>query len=125
MPSILNANEMFIATSPDLPHEYPNNAYKLWHLSVPTNFTMSINLVFVEIELNKDYIFIGHGSGQPFNRSSASWTHITGYLRSVWEDTSSSSVTIIFTSDGQTRAFGFQIECIAVGMNERRTSKCN
>ena len=103
--------------SPNYPKSYQNNAYRLWNIRGPTNYAIHLDIIYIDIEQDKDYIYVGDGANK-YDYSSGKWIRISGDLSDNWNRTeilNSSTVFIIFTSDGETTGIGFSIECTAIG----------
>ena len=110
--------------SEGFPSNYPNNAYGIWDMRVPVGFGLKLKFEHLDIEKGADYIHIGHGVTH-FSSNSTKWTHMTGNKKDFWEKRmltfQSSSVTLIFTSDGANRHAGFVVECYQVDIDESTT----
>ena len=102
------------------PKNYPNNAYGIWDIRVPVGFILNLKFVLLDIEKGADYIHIGHGVTH-FSSNSTMWTHVTGNIEDNSErrmlNFPSSSVTLIFTSDGAIRYSGFFLKCSLIDID--------
>ena len=98
--------------SPHFPtQQYPNNYYQFWELQVPSGFVVAVRVSRLDTETEADYVHIGDGVDH-YSRDSTRWRLLTGNLRHTLHFTSvSSSLIIIFTSDGTNTRAGFMIEC--------------
>ena len=116
---MLPLKEMMLE-SPNVPHDYPNNAYTLWDIQAPEGYIIKIYVDQFEIQENHDYIYFGDGVHN-FSTKSVKWTQLTGKIRDIWMKRSfystSRTFTIIFTSDGAITELGFVIRCSAVDLN--------
>ena len=112
---LINTRSVFIE-SPQFPGNYPNNVYKFWSINAPIDYVIKVEFTQLQIERRADFIYVGDGVNE-FSRTSHKWLHLTGHLRDIWDNrrltSNSSTIIIIFTSDGSGTNFGFRIECSA------------
>ena len=95
---------------PTSAESYHENSYKMWQLHVPAGIGLNVKFVYLDTEMNEDFVYIGTEM-QEFNNN---WFNTSGHKRGVWKNTTSNSIAIIFTSNGATNSYGFQIECYAI-----------
>ena len=111
----LTIGKIIYKYSPGYPDQYPNNAYNLWDIRAPEGFVVAVSVLQLDVEEDKDFIHVGDGVDE-FRNTSDQWKHLTGRMQGTWLFTSTSSeITIIFTSDGTNMEFesGFVIQCEA------------
>ena len=99
--------------SPNYPESYQNNAYHLWNIRGPTNYAIHLDIINIDIEKDTDYVYVGDGANK-YDYGSGKWIRISGGLSENWnrkEILNTSTVYMIFTSDGKTTGDGFSIEC--------------
>ena len=106
--------------SEGFPSNYPNNTYGIWDIRAPVGFVLKLKFELLDIEKGADYIHIGHGVTY-FSSNSTKWTHVTGNTIDILERRTlifpSSSVTLIFTSDGAIRYSGFLLKCSLIDID--------
>ena len=102
--------------SPNLPNDYPSNAYNIWEIRVSDDSVIQIHLEQLSIQEGSDHLYIGDGI-QYFSTNSTRWIHLTGEIRDIWGNRdilfSGPSATVIFTSDGSINGFGFVMQISA------------
>ena len=85
----------------------------MWEFQAPNNSIVQLTIFYLEIEQGVDYIYIGEGD-QGFDKESQYWKKLTGTLTNQWIWKSyTSSIVIIFASDGKGAAKGFWFECVS------------
>ena len=106
--------EVITIFSPHYPDKYSNNAYYLWTIQAPTDLTINCNIIYIDLEHNRDYIYIVDSTDN-YSNNSEKWVRISGSLRDNWNRTNvsfhGSTILMIFTSDGKTTGGGFRIDC--------------
>ena len=106
--------EVITIFSPHYPDKYSNNAYYLWTIQAPTDLTINCNIIYIDLEHNRDYIYIVD-SIDNYSNNSEKWVRISGSVRDNWNRTKisfhGSTILMIFTSDGETPGGGFRIDC--------------
>ena len=90
-------------------------------------FTVKLDIQFLDIEKRADCVHVGNGVTN-FDLNSTRWDSMSGNLKDFLDKKSltlpSSSVTLIFTSNGAGRFDGFSIECTSYFSASSPTSKC-
>ena len=112
--------EMFLVKTsetlqyPKHANHYEHNSYEIWDLIAPEGIGMNLNIVYMDVESNADFVYIGN-SLQAFNTTSEHWIMMTGSHRGTWKNFTSTSISIIFTSNGiiSRSNLGFMIDCFA------------
>ena len=97
---------------PHLTKFYENNAYEIWDLIAPKGIGININIVYMDLESNADFVYFGN-SLREFNSTSEHWIEMTGFHKATWKNFTSAHVVMIFTSNGINSNSGFIIECFA------------
>ena len=88
----------------------------MWELYVSTDFFIESTIVYLDAQGGNDYIFFGDGVNKKCNDVDR-WSNVTGEINRITANFTSSSVIIIFTSDGLIADDGFQIKFSAVERN--------
>ena len=114
----------YILASPNFPSLYSNNIFLTWNIKAPRFFLGRANIITFDLQQNSDFVYIGQGVDD-FSDDFEEWTRLTGSLRDIWEESefifNSSFISVIFTSDGDTRYSGFRIEFSGVKIGEPTT----
>ncbi|KAL9986774.1 hypothetical protein ACROYT_G000968 [Oculina patagonica] len=97
--------------SPGYPDNYPNDLDCKWEVPIPQNMTMSISIIFFDLEYDSlcefDYLTITHDKEQKFSKYCGQMTRRTIY-------STGDEVLITFHSDGSKQGGGFVINFIAL-----------
>ena len=93
--------------------KYKDNSYTMWRFIAPEGTGLNVQIGYLETEFNEDFLYIGNGQHK-FNTTPGHWITITGGKRNTNEYFNSTSITMIFTSNGMKTDYGFRIECSAV-----------
>ena len=85
----------------------------MWRFIAPEGSGLNAKFGYIDTEFNEDFLYIGIGQ-QQFNTTPGHWITITGRKRDKNEYINSTSITMIFTSNGMKTDLGFRIEFSAV-----------
>ena len=106
-------NSSYALKFPPTSETYQDNSYKMWRFIVSAGTGLNVKIGYLDTEFNEDFLYIGTGL-QKFNTTAGHWITMTGHKREKNKYFNSTSITMIFTSNGMKADFGFRIECSAV-----------
>ena len=94
--------------SPNFPDKYNDETFCRWIISSPDFTRILLEVTYIDIEHNYDYLRIGQGSDSV--NTSSIWLEITGKLPDVSAVSPTNAVWLAFTSDFIVRRGGFRLE---------------
>ena len=116
---VLRNTEKAQFTSLNYPNRYPNNAYRMWNVTAPRGFLLSIRSKIMDIA--DDFIYIGDGitNFSLDSESCSQWKSVD--KSSDFNFTSrSSSIMLIFTTGFTRTGNGFYIDMEPVRLDHHR-----
>ena len=83
----------------------------MWNVRAPGGFVINVDIILLDMAPDEDSVYIGDGV-QIFTKESKRWHLMAASYGSI--ESTTSSVVIIFTSDGNKTSSGFKIVCSAI-----------